>query len=409
MKILLLMQWFDPEPQIKGLAFAKKLRDMGNEVEVLTGFPNYPGGIVYPGYAIKFFQIELMDGIRIIRVPLYPSHDSSGFRRMLNYFSFGFSSFIAGLLFVKRPDVIYSCGPPVTVGISSVLIGLLRKVPVVYDIQDLWPDSLAETGMFKSEIGLKFIGFCCNWLYRKSTHITVQSPGLRDCLIDRGVPNKKVSVIYNWSNETLIDSNVTLNAKPNHRKDSLVAPKTFDVLFAGNMGKAQDMDSILETAKLLQNENPLIRILLMGGGIELPRLKMVVDKNKIKNIIFLPRVPMSEVGKVFSLADVLLVHLKNTPLFSVTIPSKTQAYMAAGKPIVMAVAGDASRLIQESGAGVCAIPSNARSVADAIMKLAVYSPDNLSKMGEKGRSYYSAHMSINIGAQRYQEIFSLVL
>jgi YVTN family beta-propeller protein len=121
------MQWFDPEPQIKGLAFAKKLRDLGNEVEVLTGFPNYPGGVLYPGYSVKLFQIEIIDGIRIMRVPLYPSHDTSPLRRILNYVSFGFSSFLGGLLFVKRPDVIYACGPPVTVGVGAAVISDPRE------------------------------------------------------------------------------------------------------------------------------------------------------------------------------------------------------------------------------------------------------------------------------------------
>ena len=407
MKILLLMQWFDPEPQIKGLAFAKKLRDLGNEVEVLTGFPNYPGGILYQGYSVKLLQIEMIDGIRIMRVPLYPSHDTSPLRRILNYVSFGFSSFLAGLLFVKRPDVIYACGPPVTVGVGAALISFLRRIPLVYDVQDLWPDSLLSTGMFKSTLGAKTIGYVCKWVYVRAAHITVQSPGVRDCLLFRGVPEEKVSVIYNWCDETNIKSSLSTKNQLIQSIDDHLG--SFNVLFAGNLGKAQDLDTIVEAANLLKNENSAVRIFLLGGGIEVPRLKKNIYIENITNISILPPVPMSEVGKFLASSDALLVHLKDCPLFRITIPAKVQAYMAAGKPILMAVAGDASRLITKSEAGMCSLPSNARSIADAINTLATSHSSLLKKMGENGQAYYWANMSMDVGVQRFLEIFKIVL
>ncbi len=405
MRILLLMQWFDPEPQIKGLAFAKKLRDLGNDVEVLTGFPNYPGGIIYPGYSIKFFQVEMMEGIRVMRVPLYPSHDASAFRRILNYVSFGIASFLAGLLVVSRKDVIYACGPPVTVGVGAALISLVRRIPFVYDIQDLWPDSLGATGMFNNSFGSKIVGNICKWVYSRATHITVQSPGVSDRLIARGVPAQKVTVIFNWCDEASIVTGLTKRNKLSRSNQNAIPSSTFDVLFAGNMGKAQDMDTVLETGRLLQIENPVIRLLLLGGGIEVPRLQKSVKDQNITNVTFLPRVPMAEAGTLLARADVLLVHLKDDPLFKITIPAKTQAYLAVGKAVVMAVAGDASRLVLESNAGVCAQPSNARSIADAIQKLAALPPSELKKMGENGRAFYWANMSLDVGARRFLAIF----
>ncbi len=405
MRVLLLMQWFNPEPQIKGLAFAKKLRDLGNDVEVLTGFPNYPDGKIYSGYSIKFFQVEMMEGIRVMRVPLYPSHDASAFRRILNYVSFGIASFLAGLLVVSRKDVIYACGPPVTVGVGVALISLVRRIPFVYDIQDLWPDSLGATGMFNNSFGSKIVGNICKWVYSRATHITVQSPGVRDRLIARGVPAQKVTVIFNWCDEASIVTGLTSMSKLSHSNQNSIPSSTFDVLFAGNMGKAQDMDAVLEAGRLLQIETPSIRLLLLGGGIEVPRLKKSAKDQNITNVTFLPRVPMSEVGLILARADVLLVHLKDDPLFKITIPAKTQAYLAAGKAVVMAVAGDASRLILESNAGVCAQPSNARSIADAIQKLAAFPPNELKKMGENGRAFYWANMSLDVGARRFLAIF----
>ena len=405
MRILLWMQWFEPEPQIKGLPFAKKLRELGNEVEVLTGYPNYPEGKIYPGYSIKPFQVQTMEGIRVMRVPLYPSHDTSSLRRILNYVSFGLTSFLAGLLVVRRTDVIYACGPPVTVGVAAALVGKLRRIPFFYDVQDLWPDSLGATGMFNSSLGAKVIAGVCKWIYQRATHITVQSPGVRDRLIERGVPAHKISLIYNWCDEASMGGRPTIKAELGHNHPDRASAATFSVLFAGNIGKAQDMDAVLEAARLLQTENSAIRIMLLGGGVEVPRLKEAAEMQHIANVSFLPRVPMSQASIILAQADVLLVHLKDDPLFRITIPAKTQAYMAAGKAIVMAVAGDASRLVMDGDAGICALPSNARSIADAIQKLAALPRDDLRKMGRNGREFYWSNMSMEVGARKFLAIF----
>lgn len=405
MRILLLMQCFNPEPQIKGLAFAKRLRDLGNDVEVLTGFPNYPGGKIYAGYSIKPFQVEVVDGIRIIRVPLYPSHDTSAYRRMLSYVSFGITSFLAGLFVASRKDVIYACGVPVTVGVSALLLGKLKSIPVVYDIQDLWPDSLAATGMFNNSYGLKIVANVCKWVYKTAAHIIVQSPGVRDILLQRGVDEGKVSVIFNWCEEVSITDGISNLINLPQDAQAKSSRLMFDVLFAGNIGKAQDLDSILEAARLLSNEIVTIRFLLMGDGVDVLRLKTKVEHGMLSNVFFLPRVAMSEVGRFLQQADVLLVHLKDDPLFRITIPAKTQAYLAAGKPILMAVAGDASWLIQEAKAGICAEPSNANSIADAILQLVAMPLDDLREMGRRGQAFYWENMSLNAGARKFLDIF----
>lgn len=405
MRILLWMQWFDPEPQIKGLSFAKKLRELGNEVEVLTGYPNYPEGKIYPGYSIKPFQVQTMEGIRVMRVPLYPSHDTSSFRRILNYVSFGFTSFLAGLLMVRRIDAIYACGPPVTVGVAAALVGKLRGIPFVYDIQDLWPDSLRATGMFNSSLGEKVIADICKWVYKRATHITVQSSGVRDRIIERGIAVHKISLIYNWCDEASMGSRPTIKVELGHSHPDRASLSTFNVLFAGNIGKAQDMDAVLEAARLLQTENSAIKIILLGSGVEVPRLKKFSEMQNIANVSFLARVPMSQAGIILSQADALLVHLKDDPLFRITIPGKTQAYMAAGKAIIMAVAGDASRLVIDGDAGICALPSNARSIADAIKKLAALPRDELKKLGSNGREFYWSNMSMEVGVRKFHAIF----
>ncbi|MEF1162014.1 glycosyltransferase family 4 protein, partial [Vibrio parahaemolyticus] len=200
MKILLLTQWFEPEPTFKGLLFAQELRRQGHEVEILTGFPNYPGGKVYDGYKILPYQKEVLDGFTIHRALLYPSHDSSAIKRILNYLSFSVSSTIIGLLKVRSVDVIYSYHPPLTTSISAALLGIFKRTPFVIDIQDLWPDTLAATGMLNNKKALKIISLVCKFVYKRASKIVVLSPGFKKRLVSRGVPDSKIEVIYNWCN-----------------------------------------------------------------------------------------------------------------------------------------------------------------------------------------------------------------
>ncbi|MEG0636081.1 MAG: glycosyltransferase family 4 protein, partial [Pseudomonas sp.] len=234
-RVLLLTQWFDPEPTFKGLVFAQALVAQGFDVEVITGFPNYPGGQVYAGYKVKLIQREVIGGVKVTRVPLYPSHGQSGIGRVLNYVSFAASSLLYGLFGAKRPDVIYAYHPPLTVGIAAALIRLFRRVPVVYDIQDMWPDTLRSTGMFSNEKALRTVSRVCDWVYKRVDQLVVLSPGFKTLLIERGVPAAKIDVIYNWCAEDMI-------CAPNAEKpENFPSPSRFRVLFAGNMGKAQSL------------------------------------------------------------------------------------------------------------------------------------------------------------------------
>ena len=156
-RVLLMTQWFDPEPTFKGIVFARELVRQGFEVEVITGFPNYPGGKIYPGYKIRLVQKEQIEGVNVTRVPLYPSHDKSKIGRILNYVSFACSLMIYGL-FSKKADVIYAYHPPLTVGIAASIVGFFRRVPVVNDIQDMWPDTLSSTGMISNKRVITLVG-----------------------------------------------------------------------------------------------------------------------------------------------------------------------------------------------------------------------------------------------------------
>lgn len=399
MRIIIFSQWFDPEPTFKGLIFARELVQHGFDVEVVTGFPNYPGGRVYEGYKIKLIQRECIDGVQITRLPLYPNHDQSAIKRVLNYASFAASSLLYGLFVAKRADVMYAYHPPLTVGIAASLIRWVRGIPLVYDIQDMWPDTLRATGMLNNPRALALVGRVCGWVYKRVDQLVVLSPGFKRLLLQRGVPERKIDVIYNWADESALMSPVgTVPA-------AFPGADRFRVVFAGNMGKAQALDAVLDAAAILQACGSRASLVMLGGGVEVSRLKNRAIEMKLGNVVFLPPVPMSEVGTVLAAADVLLVHLRKDPLFEITIPSKTQAYMAVGKPLLMAVNGDAADLVRQAKCGLTAESENPQALADAVDALAAMPADELKTMGENASRFYQEALGLQVGVAKFAAVF----
>ena len=402
-RILLITQWFDPEPTFKGLLFAKELVARGFEVEVITGFPNYPGGTLYDGYRIKLIQKETIEGVSITRVPLFPSHDKSKLGRIANYISFAFSSLLYGLIFAKRPDVIYAYHPPLLVSISALIIKLFRQVPVVLDIQDIWPDTLKATGMISDPRLLGFVSKVCGLVYSFVTKIVVLSPGFKSLLIDRGVPDTKIEIIYNWADEKAL------------RNTTIETPKEFDsihgfkVLFAGNVGQAQGLDVILDAALILKDDVPKLHFLVLGRGLQLDDLKRRANDLNLDNVHFLPSVGMDQVGSFLGSADALLIHLNSDPLFEITIPGKTQAYMSVGKPIIMGVRGDASNLVLRADCGVCFEPEKPAALAEAVKSLMLLDPADIQRLGENAERFYDENLSVKIGVDSFVQVFNEVV
>jgi colanic acid biosynthesis glycosyl transferase WcaI len=401
MRILLLTQWFEPEPTFKGLVFARALAARGHVVEVITGFPNYPGGRLYPGYRIRLLQRETVGGVRLLRVPLYPSHDRSRVGRAANYLSFAAGATVIGGLLARTPDVIYAYQPPATIGVPAGLIGWSRRAPILLDVQDLWPDTLTATGMVDSPRILALVGRLCEWNYRSAARIAVLSPGFRTVLEERGVPAAKLRVIYNWCDE----GGNALAAPDPTRARELGFEGRFNIVFAGTMGLAQGLDAVLGAAERCQAQRPDIRFVFVGGGVDRDRLGRVAAEKRLDNVRFLPRQPPEEIGKTLALADGLLVHLKDDPLFRITIPSKTQAYLYAGKPVIMAVRGDAANLVTSAHAGLLAEPEDSDSIAGAVLSLAAMPTEARESLGRNGAEYYERHLSLREGVRQFEELF----
>jgi len=403
MKVLILSQWCYPEPDLKALTFAEKLRSKGHAVQILTGFPNYPGGKVYPGYNIKLFAREEINGIEILRCALYPSHDKSSVKRILNYLSFAFFAALIGIFKVRKADVMYVYHPPATVAMAAIMIKLFRRIPMVYDIQDMWPDTLKATGMLNSRFLLKMIDMYMKVVYRMADHITVLSNGFRELLIGRGVPAAKISVVYNWSNPIHIP--LTVNAEEKRK----LFGDDFTIMFAGTVGLVQGLDILIRCAELLRSQQVEgVRFAILGGGIDVDRLKRVAQEKDLQNIMFLPRVSNDKVGDFLVLSDVLLIHLVDDALFRITVPSKTQAYLLAGKPILVGVKGDAAKIVEEAGAGYAFEPENEVDLLEKIKLLKTLQMTELSALGQQGAAYYEENLSIEKGVVRFEQLFQQV-
>jgi colanic acid biosynthesis glycosyl transferase WcaI len=397
-KIVILNQWFDPEPTFKGLLFAKELKKQGFDVEVVTGYPNYPGGKIYDGHKLGLYKKEIIDGIKVHRVYLYPSHDNSKIKRIMNYGSFAFTSLIFCLFFMKKPKAIYVYHPPLTTGITAAILSKLRGIPFVYDIQDLWPDTLKSTGMVNNKRVLKLVDKLASFVYRAAKSIVVLSEGFKVELVNRGVSSNKINVIYNWADERFI--------KP-EKQENVSHDKPFNLLYAGNFGMAQELSVLIEAAEILK-ENKNIKITLIGDGAEKTKLVEQIKEKELTNVEVLKSVPVSQISKYLNSADALFVHLKDDPLFRITIPGKTQAYLAAGKPIVMGVKGAASDLIKKSEGGILVESSKPESIADGIQLLANLDYQQLKTMGEKGREYYLQNLSLKSGVDKFARIFNSI-
>lgn len=405
MRVIFFTQWFEPEPgSFRGLPLATWLRHHGYDVKVITGFPNYPGGSVYPGYRIRVRQRETMNGVDVLRVPLYPSHNGSAFGRIANYASFALSSSTLGALSIGGADVGYVYHPPATTALPAMLLKATRRIPFVFHIADMWPESVTDSGMVRNGWAKKVLAGClsiwCKFAYSQAHEITVISPGFKRMLVERGVPSEKIHVVYNWADEEVF--------KPGPRdaklEEQLGFGGRFNVVYAGNMGPYQGLETLLRAAAILKG-HPAIQFLMVGTGQKEGELKALARELELTNVQFLGQRPLSEVGKINNLADALLVHLRDLPFMSSTIPGKTQVSLASGRPILMGLRGDAADLVSEAGAGITFEPENPAELSRAIVKMRSMPRAQREEMGARGRDYYLKRLSLEVGGRAMDQIF----
>jgi len=399
MRVLFLTQLFQPEPNhLKGLAFAKAVRSAGIDLRVLTGFPNYPGGRIYPGYRMRPVFHEVLEGVPVTRVAMYPSHDRSAMRRSATYLSFAASASLAVSLSRFKPDIVHSYVGPMTLAIPASVARLLRGARTLLDVEDLWPESVTASGMGGHGAAGRAISSFCQWAYRHSDHFIVPTPGYKRILCERGVPAGQIDTVYNWCDESQIppiDPPVKARA----------AEEPFRILYAGNLGTVQALDVVLDAARLLAERGIHVEFTIAGTGVDSGRLQSRQQSEGIPGVRFLGAVPPGAMGKTYAEADALLMHLRDGPLSRVSIPQKTQMYLAAGRPVLSGVRGEATAIVERAQAGVAFEPESVACLAEAVGRLYAMSPGERRALGDNGRKFYDTHLSFGQGVEAVLGIY----
>jgi glycosyltransferase involved in cell wall biosynthesis len=289
------------------------------------------------------------------------------------------------------------------VGIPTLWLKVLHRVPVVYEIQDLWPETLAATGMVSSRAVLAAVGMMARSVYHAVDALVVQSPGMKQNLVAKGVSPETVAVIPNWADEDLY--------RPVEPDPRLAAAEgmagRFNVVFAGNLGSAQGLGTLLDAAILLE-DHPRIQFVFVGDGVDEPTLRAKTRARSLRNVLYLGRRPPQEMPGLFALASALIVHLKKDPLFAMTIPSKIPAYLASGRPIVAAVEGDAATVVRDTQAGIVCSPEDPAAIARALVTLDEMSAPARERLGQNGREAFLRSYARRQLIPLYESLFSRI-
>jgi colanic acid biosynthesis glycosyl transferase WcaI len=386
MRLLVVSQYFWPE-NFKINDLTSELLDRGHEVTILTGLPNYPKGYIFKQFIENKLFYSNFRGAKIIRVPII-TRGSNKFTLALNYLSFAISGSLIGLWKLRglKFDVIINFAPsPITAAFPGICIRWFKRTPLILWILDLWPESLRAVGAIHSDFILSIIGNVVQFIYKNCDLILVQSKKFvaKVKLLD----GTKTRVVYfpSWAEE--------LPNKKSTKSLKNVDPNFFNIMFTGNIGEAQDFESIIDAAEILRKERK-IRWLIVGDGRFANSVKSEIKKRSLENtIIMFGQYPLEDMPNFIKKADVLLVSLKNSPVFSLTIPGKIQTYLAAGKPIIGMLNGEGARVIRDSGAGFVCKAGDSRELAKIILHTSHLDSEKLATMGRKGKVYNKSNFN----------------
>lgn len=387
-RILVVSQHFFPETfRINDVV--KLLNCRGHAVDVLTAQPNYPGGAIFAGYSAASFRIDDWEGAKMFRIPIVPRGRGGSFRLALNYASFVCSAccFAPWMLRGRKYDLVFVyASSPVLQAIAAIEIAWVKRLPLVVWVQDLWPESISATGHVRSKLVLWIVRRVVRWIYARCELILVQSPGFLSH-VGKLADKNRLRVLPNLA-ESVFE--VRAEGEAGDRSSS-----GFVVTFAGNIGAAQSIETIIDAAEMLRGSDDIL-IRIVGAGSRLEFLRQEVRMRDLRNVELVGRREIDEMPQLLSQSDALLVSLRADPIFDLTVPSKLQAYLAIGRPIIAGLSGEGARVVVEAGAGIVCTPGNAAEMARAIRSTAELSISERERMGERGRRYYSENFSSEI-------------
>jgi colanic acid biosynthesis glycosyl transferase WcaI len=406
MKILYVSQYFPPEmgaPSARAAELSRHWAAAGHDVTVLTGFPNHPTGVVPPEYRDKFRRLiahEQTDGVNVVRTWLLPFPNRKAYERMLNYSSFCASAATTGL-FLSRPDVVIASSPQLLVAVSGWWLAQWKRVPFVFEVRDLWPESLAAVGMSDGNSLLhRSLARIAGFLYRHADRIVVVAPAFEDYLVEHWrVPREKISVIENGV-ETELFAPEPFSAEAAALRKELDAEGKFVVSYIGTMGMAHGLETIIAAAVQLQTTNPEIVFLMLGEGAEKEHIVALAQQRGLNNLRFVDQQPRERIPAYISASDVCLVPLKKTDLFKTVIPTKMLEFMSCARPVILGVDGQARAILEEARGGLVIEPENSDALVSAIRYLTANREAGL-ELGQNGRGYIVRKFSRSNTAEKY--------
>ncbi|GIV40802.1 MAG: glycosyltransferase WbuB [Vicingaceae bacterium] len=391
MKILVITQYFPPEtgaPQNRLFELFDRLAKKGIHVDVITAMPNYPEGKIFEGYKGKFFLKEKLGSLNVYRSYIYATRSKSVVKRLLNYFSFVFTSILAASKTGKNYDFVFCESPPLFLGISAYIISRVKKAKLIFNVSDLWPESAEKLKIVTNPLLLKISYKLEAFLYKKSCLVTGQTQGIVENVKSR-FPEKQVYWLPNGSDLNFFDPDLPY---ANLRSEWQIPDIAFVVAYAGIMGHAQGLEVIIKAAKRLQSRKDIYFVML-GTGPLLEDLKQMAADFQLHNVKFLPLIPKEKMPTFLANINAAVVPLKKLPLFEGAIPSKIFENLAMEKPVILGVEGEAKKLfVDQARAAIAFEPENDADLANVVEYL-VDHPDICKKMGQNGRQYVLQHFN----------------
>jgi len=394
MKILIVSQYYAPENVAIPSTLARSLAAKGHRVTVLTGYPNYPEGRLFDGYRQRWRSREADGTVDVLRVPLWIDHSQGAVRRTLNYTSFGLSAATASDL-GRDADVIYVYATQMTPALAPWVWRVIGGAPYVLHVQDLWPDSITGSSLVSGRAARLVNAVLAPWLsavYRRAAAVIGIAPTMVQTLIGRGVDPIRAHLVYNWADEQPF---ADAAGEPPRQSGT-------SILYGGNVGDMQDLETAVRAAH--QARDAGVTLTIVGDGVALPRVRAVAEQLGSTNVTFLGRVAPEQMGAYFRSADYALVTLKDLPAFRGTIPSKLQAALSHGKPVVTTVQGDVRALVDELGVGFTADAEDVDALEVAFRRAAALSGRARADMAVRARSAYSGRFSLEAGVAAVEEI-----
>jgi len=398
MNALIMTSLFFPEISANSArmtTLAEKLHAEGMDVTVVTAFPYYSKdfGLEYKN---RFVVKEDYNGINVVRTYTSVVRRNTIYRRLITFLSYMVSSAVYSVLARKKFDIVISISPPFFTLAAAILVSKIRRIPLVIDIQDLYPDTAIELGKLKNSLLIKIWRTLERIIYKSASAIVVISQGFKNEIVKKGINPNKVFVISGWVNTDRFNPE-----KVSDQEDALGLTGCFVVLFLGSIGYAQGVENIIETAAMV-SEQDRIKFLFIGGGIEKKRIMQKTRDLKINNVLFLPPQSFQKIPSFINTSDVCLVHLLERRLYEITIPCKTYEYMAMGKPIIMSARGEAASLVRDNNCGIVVKPEHPESLKRAILDI-YENPQKDKKLGRNSR-IASSKYSEEILVTKYKEV-----